>query len=506
VTVQSDSASSHANPATSAARGSGTLAVAFMVVGAGNYAFTLVTAHVIPRTQYGVLALAQSFLFFTAWFTAAGFPWTATRRLSGSDDLSHRAAVLRGAMVGNLCVATLLAVLLLVLTATGAFKLGGESATPVVLAAITCSLSGVSTVARGGLQGLFRFRTVAIANILETTVKIALGVGLAAAGWGATGAAAGILTGMAVGTLYSLWSLRAVPLLRTRGLGGVSLLRETIPLFVGTAGMALLTSVDLFAVKLLSPLSGSNDNAALYQASVTLARIPYFFASALTTAVFPHVARTRDNIEAAALYVRKGILYVLTLLTPISLVMIAEPHSVLTLFLPSSYVDAAPALRTIAVGTTFLALATFLVGALQASGRDRMPALLALGAVVVEVVLLAVAIPIGVRHGGAGPLVAAGVAFDIASVGVGLTLLATAWWQFRWPLRPRGPVVFVVASVALVVVLKMLPHEGRVGVALASVAATAVYGVIVVVLGLLSGGDLRTLRAALPVGGWRGGN
>jgi O-antigen/teichoic acid export membrane protein len=498
VTVQSESGSQGTAPATSAARGSGVLAAGFLVVGAGNYAFTLITAHIVARTNYGVLALAQSFLFFTAWFTASGFPWTATRRLSGTDDMAERAAVLRGAMLGNLAVATLLGVLLLVLTATGAFKLGGESAIPIVLAAVTCSLSGVNTVARGGLQGFFRFRTVAFSNIIETTVKIALGVSLAAAGWGATGAAVGILVGMAVSTMYSLWSLRAVPLLRTHGFGGWSLVRETVPLFLGTAGMALLTSVDLFAVKLLSPVSGSNDNAALYQASVTLARIPYFFASALTTAVFPHVARTRDDVEAAALYVRKGILYVLTLLTPISLVMIAEPQSVLQLFLPGSYQEAGPALRTIAVGTTFLALATFLVGALQASGRDRMPALLALGAVAVEIVLLAVAIPIGVQHGGAGPLVAAGVAFDIASVGVALTLLATAWWQFRWPLRLRGPVVFVVASAALVVVLKLLPHEGRISLAAASFAGAVVYAVLAVVLGLLSRGDLRTLRAALP--------
>ena len=501
MTAPTESSSTGGPAETSAARGSGVLAAAFLVVGAGNYAFTLVTAHIIARADYGVLALAQSFLFFTAWFTSAGFPWTATRRISSSDDMAARAAVLRGAMVGNLAVATLLALVLVLLTATGAFKLGSQSSLPVVLAAITCSISGISTVARGGLQGLFRFRTVAIANLIETAVKICLGVGLAAAGWGATGAAAGILTGMVVATLYSLWSLRGVPLLSTHGFGGMSLVRETVPLFVGTAGMALLTSVDLFAVKLLSPVSGSNDNAALYQASVTLARIPYFFASALTTAVFPHVVRARHDIEAAALYVRKGILFVLTLLTPISLVMIAEPSTVLRIFLPASYAEAAPALRTIAIGTTFLALSTFLVGSLQASGRDRMPAALALGAVVVEVVGLAIAIPIGVQRGGAGALVGAGIAFDIASIGVALTLLVTAWWQFRWPLRMRGPIVFVVACVAMVLTFKLLPHEGRISVVLSAIVATVVYAVIAVVLGLLSRGDLHTLRNALPGGG-----
>ncbi len=268
MTAPTESSSTGGPAETSAARGSGVLAAAFLVVGAGNYAFTLATAHIIARSDYGVLALAQSFLFFTAWFTSAGFPWTATRRISSTDDMAARAAVLRGAMVGNLAVATLLALVLVLLTVTGAFKLGSQSSLPVVLAAVTCSISGISTVARGGLQGLFRFRTVAFANLIETAVKISLGVGLATAGWGATGAATGILTGMVVATLYSLWSLRGVPLLSTHGFGGMSLVRETVPLFVGTAGMALLTSVDLFAVKLLSPVSGSNDNAALYQASV----------------------------------------------------------------------------------------------------------------------------------------------------------------------------------------------------------------------------------------------
>jgi O-antigen/teichoic acid export membrane protein len=310
---------------------------------------------------------------------------------------------------------------------------------------------------------------------------------------------------MATSTLYSLWSLRAVPFVRVRGFGGRSLFRETVPLFLGTAGMALLTSVDLFGVKLLSPAGGSNDNAALYQASVTLARIPYFFASAMTTAVFPHVARLRHDAEAAALYVRKGILFLLTLLTPMSLVMFAEPDDVLKLFLPASYGDAAMALRTISVVTTSLTVSKFLVGVLQAAGRDRMPALLALGAVVVEVVLLAVLIPVGVQHGGSGPLVAAGVAFDTAAVGVAVTLLATAWWQFRWPIRWRGPAVFALACAALVGVLELMPHEGRIPIVVASMAGGAVYAAVAVVLGLLSPGDLRTLRAALPMGRGRGG-
>ena len=79
--------------------------------------------------------------------------------------------------------------------------------------------------------------------------------------------------------------------------------------------MALLTTTDLFMLKALSPPATSNQAAALYSAAVTLARLPYFLTSALVTAVFPYVARAREDREQTTLYVRKGLLFVVSLLT-----------------------------------------------------------------------------------------------------------------------------------------------------------------------------------------------
>src|SRR5258706_9634353 len=152
---------SEASPPSSAARGSAVLSSAFVLVGGGNYTFSVALAYVLTPGQYGVVALLQGFLLFAAWFSSAGFPWTVARRLSQTEDVAARAAALRGALLGNLLVATGLGGLLLVLLATGALQLGGESSVPLLLGALACSIAGVNAAAKGGLQGVFRFGTVA---------------------------------------------------------------------------------------------------------------------------------------------------------------------------------------------------------------------------------------------------------------------------------------------------------------------------------------------------------
>ncbi|MFN2581133.1 MAG: oligosaccharide flippase family protein, partial [Candidatus Dormibacteria bacterium] len=485
----------------SAARGSAALALGAIATGGGNYAFSVALAYIVSRDAFGVIGIVQGFLLFAAWFTTAGFPWTVSRRLSATTDPAARAAALRGATVGNLVVATVLAGVLLILLFVGALHLGSESATPVIVGALACSVAGINGAARGALQGLLRFRTVALVNVLEVVVKLGVGLSLAAVGLGPTGAAFGILAGLVAASCVSLWALRDLPVARVSGLGGKALVRETAPLFAATAGMALITSLDLFGVKVLTPSGVSNSAAALYLAAVTLARVPYFLATALTAAVFAHVVRVRDRRDAAGLYVRKGVLYIVALLSPLSLALMALPEPALHLLFPAQYAAAAPALRVAAGGTIFLGVASFLVGALQAMGRDRRPALVVLAAVGVDVIGLAVSVPIGSRAGGVGALIAAASAFDVAVVLATTALFAMCWRLFRWRLSFRRTVAFLICAAVFVVLLEVIPHENRLELIADGWLAACVYVVLTRVLRLLSPGDFATVRSAIPIAG-----
>ena len=483
----------------SAARGGALLSLAFVAVGLGNYAFTLGLAHLLAPDAFGLAMLVQSFLLFASWFASSGFPWSTARRMGGLADRSERASVLRGALLGNLILTTALGALLIASLAMGTLKLGNQPGTPVVLGAAACSLLGLSAAGKGGLQGILNLTSVAAANLLEVATKLAVGLVLAATGFGAVGAAAGILSGTAAASLFTLAALRRHHLLGARNWPSWHFYAETLPVFAAMGGLALLTSLDVFAVKVLSPVSTSNTAVALYQVAVTIARIPYFFGSAITTAIFPHIARNRAEPALCALYLRKAVLYVLTFLTPVGLTFFLAPRSALLFFFPASYLPAAPALRVLSLGGVAMAVAAVLMGALQAAGMLKAAALSAAGAVAVELVFLAVAIPLSLSKGQGVMLVATAAVFDTVMVLlVSLLLVVAARRFFRWRPRPRAVLALAVAAAAFAAVFTLMPHDGRIQLVLAVAIAFAVYALFVVALGVLSKGDLATLKGLGP--------
>jgi O-antigen/teichoic acid export membrane protein len=328
--------------------------------------------------------------------------------------------------------------------------------------------------------------------------KVAVGLVLAAAGFGAVGAALGILSGTAAASLFTLVTLRRHRLLGARAWPNWRFYAETLPVFAAMGGLALLTSLDVFAIKVLSPVSTSNTALGLYQVAVTIARIPYFFGSAITTAIFPHIARNRDKPAVCALYLRKAVLYLLTFLTPVGLTFFLAPKSALLFFFPASYLPAASALRVLSLGGVAMAVAAVLIGALQAAGMLKAASLSAAAAVAVEVVFLAAAIPLSLTRGQGVMLVATAAVFDTVMVLlVSLLLVVAARQFFRWRPRPRAALALAVAAAAFAAVFKLMPHEGRIQLMVAVSAALAVYALFVFALGVLSRGDLATLRSGL---------
>jgi O-antigen/teichoic acid export membrane protein len=477
-----------------AARGTIVLGAAFVVVGLSNYAFTLALAHLLTPDAFGVATVVQSFLLFAAWMIGAGLPWTAARRLSVLNRTQEQAPILRDALLGNLALATVLAVLLLACLAAGVLKLKSEPAAPVVIGAVACATLGITAAAKGALQGLFSLAIVAAANFLEVGVKLAVGVSLAAAGWGATGAALGILSGTVASTVLVLGVLQRRRLLSGRWSGwrlALAFYRETLPMFSAMAGMAVLASLDVFAIKVLSPVNASNSNAAVYQVAVTLARVPYFLGTAVTAAVFPYLARHQEETAIASLYLRKALFYLVTVLTPVGLTFVLAPASTVFAFFPARYAAAAPVLQVLSIGGVAIAGASVLMGAYQAMGLAGVAAKIAAGAIVVEVVLLGIVFPICLANGTEALLTGTAAVFDAVAMALVFSLLLVARRRFfRWHPRPRGGVGLVLSAAAFAGLLELLPHEGRGQLVMAVSVAGLVYCILLVALRVLSRGDI----------------
>jgi O-antigen/teichoic acid export membrane protein len=463
-------------------------------MGLSNYAFTLALAHLLTPDVFGVATVVQSFLLFASWMIGAGLPWTAARRLSVLERPREQAAVLRDALLGNLALGTVLSVILLACLAAGLLKLRSQPAAPVILGAVACATLGVNAAAKGALQGLFSIITVAAANFLEVGVKLVVGVSLAAAGWGATGAAVGILSGTVASTVLVLGVLRKRHLLSGFWSGWripLTFYRESLPMFCAMAGMAVLASLDVFAVKVLSPVSASNSNAAVYQVAVTLARVPYFLGTAVTAAVFPYLARHQAEEAIASVYLRKALFYLVTVLTPVGLTFLLAPASTVFSFFPAAYGAAAPVLQTLSIGGVALAVVSVRVGAFQAMGLARLGAGITAGAIAVELGLLGVVFSLFLPRGTEALLVATAAVFDAVALILAGTLVVVARRRFlHWRPRPRGGVGLLLAACAFSAVLELLPHEGAAQLVAAVGVAGAVYCVLLVALGVLAKGDL----------------
>ncbi|HXJ66349.1 MAG TPA: glycosyltransferase [Actinomycetota bacterium] len=196
---------------------------------------------------------------------------------------------------------------------------------------------------RGALTGLGRFGFVGGTYAVEGTVRLGLGIGLVALGWGAAGAAAGIAIGMAVALLLTQ---RGAP--RNEPEGRQSLGPDVWLAVMGLLAVQVTQVVDVVGVRLAgSPGSSSYVAASSLARAVMFAQLPAA-AYALRRAAQIGAAKAFKTVAAMALVPAFALL----------VVMEVAPETVLRLTYGDRYADAANLLQ-------LLAMAMFLGGAVM---------------------------------------------------------------------------------------------------------------------------------------------
>jgi O-antigen/teichoic acid export membrane protein len=205
----------------------------------------------------------------------------------------------------------------------------------------------------GGLQGLERFPTLAGVQLLYAVLKLAVGVGLAAAGFGA----AAIVFGIAIATLLSF----AVSLLPLRSLlasgarharGAMKLLDAyTVRAALILAAIAALTNLDLIASRVFL----TEHEAGLYAAAGVATRSLLLLPTVATTVLFPRVATLRER-SAERDHLLGGLVAVALLgLVPVVLFLVI-PEPLLKIGFGDDYADAASFMGSLGVAMMIYAL------------------------------------------------------------------------------------------------------------------------------------------------------
>src|SRR6266511_115355 len=328
----------------------------------------------------------------------------------------------------------LLAVILIgTVPALAAFLHLGSIVLALWLAANILPLPLVSAL-QGMLQGVQRFGALAAALLLNAGARLAVGVGLVAAGHGVDGALAASVAGSVLAMLLPLTLLR--PMLAGRGVpsgappGGpavpsgaprpapttAALGREVGAAALAFLGLLLLTNVDL----LLARHYLAAEPSGLYAAGAVVAKIAYWAPQFVATIVFPRLAteaaaRRRLLARAAAAITALGV--------ALMVVVAAAPELAVTLPFGAAYRDVGPDLPLFAALGTALALVQLLLFSGIAAGDRKVHRLLG-ATVVIEVAVIA----LGPHHSVTGIVGAA-----LAAV----TALLGACWVLE---RRRQPV------------------------------------------------------------------
>lgn len=456
--------------------------------------------------------------------STAGLPLAASRLVSQAEALGyHRQAhrVFR-------CTALLLGAMGMVFSTLMLCFPGAMATTlhdPMAASSIAVLAPSVLCVCltsaiRGYTQGLGNMTPTAISQVMESTGKLVVGLGLcrfllrrgADVATGAAGAIAGVTCGTMLGFLYLLWALSRCP--RHHG-GSVEpigdtlrqLLKIGVPITVAGGAMSLMTLLDQSLV--LGTLQGSlglSPEAAAelygqYTFGMTLFVLPPSFIFPLSVSLIPAItqARIRRNAPAAADLTAAALRITALLSLPMGagLSLLAEP--ILCLLypaVPETARAAAPHLTVLGLASIFVCLMVVTNGILQAHGRESVPiwTLLCGGALKIVTNYLLVANPtVGINGAPVGTL------YSYALIVV-LNLIAVYrctdgrvdFFRCLWrPVLCTAVMALVIRPAFRLLAACVSPHLATL---LTIAASAAVYAVLALALGAITTEDLRRLK------------
>lgn len=457
-----------------------------------NYVYNIAMGWLLSPDQYGILGVTISFLSILSLFVGAAFPLTVAKFLSedNEDDIKHR--VFKSSLVGNLGIALLISSFFYALYTFRIIRLDSAYRPFVLLIILSMVLSSIGGVYNSALQGMFRFKKYGLIGIAMAAAKLIFAVLLVLLGLGAIGAFLGLIAAAIIGLLLAVAFTADFKYWKTGGWADKKIYSFALPMFFGTFFMTLIMNIDLLGVKFLSENVLSDTLTGYYRSALILAELPVFVVGALMGAMFPYISKYSSTIND---YSNKTLKYTVLMIFPVSITLFVIPSSMIALVFPPSYAAAANALGILALGMGFFVIITALVGIFQAMHRPKVPPIILMFSVVIDVVALLFLVP---EYGILGA--AASTTIACASGLLGLTDVYSKYNSFKLELRYKNAVKILMAFILLGFLIFIFPHETRFLTFFDLVFSAAIYLFILFVFGLLKDDDIKIILTGFNFG------
>ena len=354
------------------------VAIAVAVSNVLNVVFQLATARLLPPAEYSLLVTLFSVLLI------ANVP-ILSLQARVARQVAHAISIGNQQEAGSIMIESLRPLarwggivlgIGVALAIPFAFFFNVDRELPVLAAGAAVLATLPLPVAMGGLQASERFVVLGAVQLVYAVLKVAVGVALAALGFGA----GAILFGLAAATMLT-FVVALLPLRPLLAQGRHRARRKIKLLDTYTRGAALvlvliaaLTNLDLIASRLFL----AKDEAGVYAAVSVAARSLLLLPIVATTVLFPRVAKLRD-LGAERSHLLAGLLAV-TLLGLVPLVLFfAIPEQLIQLGFGSQYVSGQSWLGPLGVAMLLYALVEVYLFHFLALGRVDFSRILGLG-------------------------------------------------------------------------------------------------------------------------------
>lgn len=270
-------------------------------------------------------------------------------------------------LVLGIIASTALAIVLNIPEVHSALKLTSETSILLIATAVTISL--ITPIGTGPLQGLQRFTLFGIEYGTSFLLKLAMGVALVLLGLGVAGAIGGALIGITFGAVFSFVAVRKYLLAPGEKSESREVWRFTVPTMVAALGFTVLTNVDV----ILAALLFEKDAANYYTGASMLAKIILFLPSAMAAVMFPKIAKIHAERGETWKVLKIAFASTILLAGLATSVFVIAPEFVLNTLVPGANYplsETASVLRVLAVAMNLLGLANlFMLYGLATDGH-----------------------------------------------------------------------------------------------------------------------------------------
>ncbi len=325
-----------------------------------QFGYTAIMARLLTKSDFGLMAIAASFIGFGILFSEAGMGAALIQRKDTTSN--HHNAAFQGSVISGLFV---FAIFLATAKPISVFFRQPELLLIIKVIGITVVLNSISNLSISILQKHFKFKQTSIVITITTIVGYGLGVFLAFNNWGVWSLVAATLTESVLSTVVFLYLAPVKLSFKIHS-------KEWKELFSFGSGVILLKVNNYLGNQGLNLILGRiflPSQLGVFERSNQIKSLPGgYLGNILDTVMFPAMAEIQDEKERLFHIYQQSLGIANSLLIPLSFYLIFFAKEIVLILLGDKWMDAVLPLQIMFIILPFTASGRMADSVIRATG------------------------------------------------------------------------------------------------------------------------------------------